>query len=104
MKGLSKLLIIALFSSLSAYAFAQDYNSEPATTNTSTTTTTTEATPAMDTSANKWICTTNASASDIQAEKDADAKMANTAMSADEGFKFAMDHCRDCTKVTCEKQ
>jgi hypothetical protein len=50
----------------------------------------------------KWICTTNASSSDVDADKAADDKMANTAGSAAESFTFAAQNCRDCTKITCE--
>lgn len=50
----------------------------------------------------KWICTTNASSSDVAADKAADDKMANTAGAADQSFAFAAQNCRDCTKITCE--
>ncbi|MDX1838475.1 hypothetical protein DIZ81_12060 [Legionella taurinensis] len=50
----------------------------------------------------KWVCTTNASSSDVESDKAADKQMADTARSADEAFNFAGQHCRDCTKITCE--
>lgn len=49
-----------------------------------------------------WVCTTNASSSDVEADKAADKQMADTARAADEAFNFAGQHCRDCTKITCE--
>ncbi|RUR04723.1 hypothetical protein [Legionella sp. km772] len=49
-----------------------------------------------------WICTTNASSSDVAADKAADDQMKNTKGTADASFKFAAEHCRDCTKITCE--
>lgn len=51
-----------------------------------------------------WICTTNASSSDVEADKAADDKMAKTASSALDAFTFASTNCRDCTKITCEVQ
>lgn len=50
----------------------------------------------------KWICTTNASSASASADKTADDKMAKNAGSASSVFKFAVHHCRDCTKITCE--
>ncbi len=52
----------------------------------------------------KWICTTNASSSDVQADKDADDKMAKQQDSASNAYAFAAQNCRDCTKITCEAQ
>lgn len=52
----------------------------------------------------KWLCTTNASSSDLDADKAADDQMANTAAVAAESFAFATKNCRDCTKITCEAQ
>ncbi len=52
----------------------------------------------------KWICTTNASSSDLAADKAADDHMSNTAGSAADSFSFAANNCRDCTKITCEAQ
>jgi hypothetical protein len=52
----------------------------------------------------KWICTTNASSSDVAADKSADEQMKNTAGSASDSFAFAAKNCRDCTKITCEAQ
>lgn len=52
----------------------------------------------------KWICTTNASSSDVAADKTADEQMKNTAGSAADSFAFATSNCRDCTKITCEVQ
>lgn len=51
-----------------------------------------------------WTCTTNASSSDVEADKAADDKMANTKGSAADSFAFAAKNCRDCTKITCEAQ
>lgn len=50
----------------------------------------------------KWVCTTNASSSDVASDKAADDKMANTKGSASESFAFAAQNCRNCTKITCE--
>ena len=52
----------------------------------------------------KWICTTNASSSDVAEQKDADDKMAKNQGSAAHSFAYAAEHCRDCTKITCEAQ
>lgn len=49
-----------------------------------------------------WICTTNASSSDVAADKTADEHMANTKGTAEDSYKFAAQNCRDCTKITCE--
>lgn len=49
-----------------------------------------------------WICTTNASSSNVASDKAADDQMANTAKSAADAFTFAAQNCRDCTKITCE--
>lgn len=49
-----------------------------------------------------WICTTNASSSDLTNDKDADEKMKSDAKSASSAFSFASENCRDCTKITCE--
>lgn len=51
-----------------------------------------------------WICTTNASSSSVDADKAADKEMANTAKGGTEAFAFAFQHCRDCTKITCDIQ
>ena len=50
----------------------------------------------------KWICTTNASSSDVAADKAADDQMSNSQGSAAKSFAFAAQNCRDCTKITCE--
>lgn len=50
----------------------------------------------------KWICTTNASSSDVAADKAADEQMAKQQGSAAKSFDFAAKNCRDCTKITCE--
>ncbi|STY31094.1 Uncharacterised protein [Legionella wadsworthii] len=50
----------------------------------------------------KWVCTTNASKSDDYKESVADDKMGHTQNSAKQSFAFAAEHCRDCTKITCE--
>ncbi|MDP1604234.1 MAG: hypothetical protein Q8M03_13325 [Legionella sp.] len=49
-----------------------------------------------------WTCTTNASSSDVAADKTADDQMANNKTSADKAFALAAQNCRDCTKITCE--
>lgn len=54
--------------------------------------------------ATNWICTTNASSSDLDTDKDADKKMSSNASSAASAFAFAAQNCRDCTKITCEAQ
>ena len=52
----------------------------------------------------KWICTTNASTSEVASEIAADKQMSTTATSAAKAFAFAADNCRDCTKITCAPQ
>ncbi len=49
-----------------------------------------------------WTCTTNASSSSVDADKNADNEMSEKAKSASDAFAFASKHCRDCTKITCE--
>ncbi|MDR3504388.1 MAG: hypothetical protein P4L79_17610 [Legionella sp.] len=49
-----------------------------------------------------WVCTTNASSSDVTTDKAADEQMAKTQNSATSSFDFAAKNCRDCTKITCE--
>lgn len=51
-----------------------------------------------------WVCTTNASSSDMEADKAADDKMAKNPVSAANAFGLASNNCRDCTKITCEVQ
>jgi hypothetical protein len=48
-----------------------------------------------------WICTTNASSSEVAAEKAADEQMAQAKNTAAGSFDFAAKNCRDCTKITC---
>jgi len=55
-----------------------------------------------DMDATKWICTTNASSSDVEADKAADKQMADTGSSSAKAYAFAAQNCRDCTKITCE--
>lgn len=50
----------------------------------------------------KWACTTNASSSEVAADKTADEQMANGVGSAADMFAMAAKNCRDCTKITCE--
>ena len=52
----------------------------------------------------KWLCTTNASSSDVAADKTADDQMAKEQGSVAKSFEFAAKNCRDCTKITCELQ
>lgn len=49
-----------------------------------------------------WVCTTNASSSDVATDKAADEQMANNKASAIKSFDFAAKNCRNCTKITCE--
>ncbi|HRD69670.1 MAG: hypothetical protein Q8M40_09510 [Legionella sp.] len=49
-----------------------------------------------------WICTTNASSSDTEMDKAADKQMSETPKAAAEAYAYAAQHCRDCTKITCE--
>ncbi|HAT2159625.1 TPA: hypothetical protein F8R78_07730 [Legionella pneumophila] len=53
---------------------------------------------------NNWICTTNASTSEVASEMAADKQMSTTSMSAAKAYAFAVENCRDCTKITCEMQ
>lgn len=52
----------------------------------------------------KWMCTTNASSSSVEADQAADNQMQKNAKSAAEAYAFAAKNCRDCTKITCEVQ
>ncbi|MFJ1269271.1 hypothetical protein ACD661_11955 [Legionella lytica] len=49
-----------------------------------------------------WVCTTNASSSDVATEKAADEEMEKHHASAASSFDLAVKNCRDCTKITCE--
>ncbi|AMP90204.1 hypothetical protein [Legionella pneumophila] len=49
-----------------------------------------------------WICTTNASTSEVASDIAADKQMSTTALPATKAFSFAAENCRDCTKITCE--
>ncbi|MFJ1270211.1 hypothetical protein ACD661_16785 [Legionella lytica] len=51
-----------------------------------------------------WVCTTNASSSDVAKDKEADEQMAKNPTSAASSFDLAVKNCRDCTKITCEAQ
>ncbi|WP_454783543.1 hypothetical protein [Legionella sp. WA2022007384] len=51
-----------------------------------------------------WNCTTNASSSDVAADKAADDQMANKQGPVADSFAFAAKNCRDCTKITCEQK
>ncbi|QMT60551.1 hypothetical protein [Legionella sp. PC997] len=91
MKGILKVIILGSMFGLSNYVMAAD-----------TTVTTTKKTTV---NASMWICTTNASsATSGSPDEQADQKMANTAAAGTSAFDFAMKHCRDCTKITCELQ
>jgi hypothetical protein len=48
-----------------------------------------------------WVCTTNASSSDVAKDQEADKKMSETAGAAAKSFAFSAKHCRDCTQITC---
>ncbi len=52
----------------------------------------------------KWICTTNASTSEVATDIAADEQLSTTALSATKAFALAAENCRDCTKITCEAQ
>jgi hypothetical protein len=52
----------------------------------------------------KWICTTNASTSEVASDIAADKQMSTAALSATKAFSFAAENCRDCTKITCAAQ
>jgi hypothetical protein len=88
MKGMKQLMVAGLFVFASTTGMATD-----------TTVATTKT--AMDA---RWICTTNASRSSVEADKAADDKMAQTAASSVDAYAFAASNCRDCTKITCEAQ
>ncbi|MHB1948107.1 MAG: hypothetical protein ACYCQI_08345 [Gammaproteobacteria bacterium] len=49
-----------------------------------------------------WTCQTNASSSSNAADQKADDEMSKKARSAKDAFSFALKHCRDCTKITCD--
>ncbi|KTD45617.1 hypothetical protein Lrub_2414 [Legionella rubrilucens] len=49
-----------------------------------------------------WVCSTNASSSNVETDKSADNEMSNTAKSAADAFSFAAKNCRDCTEINCE--
>jgi hypothetical protein len=51
-----------------------------------------------------WICTTNASTSEVAADIAADKQMSTTSTTSAKAFAFAAENCRDCTKITCEAQ
>ena len=53
---------------------------------------------------NKWICTTNASTSEVASDIAADKKMSTTATSATKSYTSAVKNCRDCTNISCESQ
>lgn len=52
--------------------------------------------------ATNWTCTTNASSSSVAADQAADKEMDEVKKSAADAYAFAAQHCRDCTKITCE--
>ncbi|STX28406.1 Uncharacterised protein [Legionella beliardensis] len=95
---------VLMSSSVACFAAASTDNTN--TPNTTSSTSTTNGTGTGNTTQTSmkanWMCTTNASSSDVAADKSADDKMANQKMSAKEAFEFASKHCRDCTKITCE--
>lgn len=99
MKGISLVLGSTLMlASLAGFATTDTMNT--GTTNTTTTTANTT-TPKHTDMRHNWTCSTNATSSDKQKDKDADKKMA-TAASLNKNMKEAAQHCRDCTKITCE--
>lgn len=52
----------------------------------------------------KWICTTNASTSEVATDIAADKRLSTSATSASKAYSMAAENCRDCTKITCEAQ
>ncbi len=64
----------------------------------------TSTTFAAKTSLHHWICTTNASSSDVASDKAADKKLADTTTAASAAFALAAKNCRDCTEITCKSQ
>lgn len=52
----------------------------------------------------KWICTTNASTSDVTSDVAADKLMSTHATTAKKAYEMAAENCRDCTKISCEVQ
>lgn len=50
-----------------------------------------------------WVCETNASSASSEADKRNDENM-KKAKSVKAAFDFAMQHCRDCTKITCSME
>lgn len=50
----------------------------------------------------KWVCSTNASSSDVASDVAADKLMSTHATSASKAWSLATENCRDCTKITCE--
>lgn len=84
MKGLSSIILGTVLCLSSVSAFAKHHNNHESK------------------DSHQWTCTTNASSSDVQADKDADEKMKTKAGSAMDSFKFAKKHCRDCTQITCD--
>jgi len=49
-----------------------------------------------------WMCETNASNADNDADKKND--MSKKGMSAKDAFNYAYKHCHDCTKITCTQE
>ncbi len=54
------------------------------------------------TTGSNWTCSTNASRASSAAEKQADDNMSQQARSAKDAFNYAVQNCRDCTKITCK--
>ncbi len=94
MKGILNLLITGVFVIATSTAIAA--------TDTKTTENKTKETKTQ--TDGKWICTTNASSSDVAEDKNADTKMEKTGQKGNGAFEFALKHCRDCNKITCELQ
>lgn len=83
MKGLSQVILASALCLVGFNAFADDTK------------------PTKTSLKSNWMCTTNASTSDVQKDKDADEKMKN-ASSLEKSMSYASKNCRDCTKITCE--
>ena len=103
---LSHLLFLSILL-VTGFVFAANKTSTmtttPSTPNTTSTTTTTPSTTVNTQQLNgAWTCTTNASsATSGSTEEQADKDMANNAKPGTDAFKFAMQNCRDCTKISC---
>ena len=91
MKGMAKIIIFSSMFALSSFVMADESVSN--------------ATQQVNTGPGMWICTTNASSAPSgSSEEQADKTMGGNAAIGGSVFEFALKHCRDCTKITCELQ